>query len=103
MLYFLLQWQSTGLAIDRRLSRKVMIYGLPIMGSGLLAFVLNGLDRLLIAESVSIEQLAIYSVALKFSIAVTLLMQPFGLWWMPKRFHYSMKPMALSVFYIIPK
>ena len=81
------------------------------MGSGLLAFALNGIDRLLIAEYVSMEALAIYSVALKFSIAIPLLMQPFGLWWMPKRFallnqynghqqvlHYSMIGLSLSLF-----
>lgn len=81
-----LQYKDTGAKFDFLRSKRVVIYSLPIVGSGLLAFGLNGFDRVVIADAISMEQLAFYSVAIKFSIAVTILMQPFGMWWMPKRF-----------------
>jgi O-antigen/teichoic acid export membrane protein len=61
-------------------------YSLPISLAGLLAFLLNGAERWLIAATDSIEVLACYAIAGKFSLALCILVQPFGMWWMPKRF-----------------
>lgn len=80
------QIKDTGFHINLKRSKKVIVYSIPLVGSGLLAFGLNGFDRVVIAELISLEQVALYSVAAKFSIAITILMQPFGMWWMPKRF-----------------
>lgn len=75
------------------LFNKVMMtlcipYCLPLMASGLVAFGLNGFERWVLAENTSLSDLALYAVALKFALALTLLMQPFCMWWMPKRFDY---------------
>lgn len=61
-------------------------YCLPIMWSSLIAFGLNGGERWIVAEYVSLEMLGQYAIALKFSLAVGILLQPFHMWWMPKRF-----------------
>lgn len=51
-----------------------------------MAFTLNGLDRWVLAEVSTLEDVAQFGVAAKFGLAVVLLLQPFGMWWMPKRF-----------------
>lgn len=81
-----IQIKDTGLSFDNHLCKKVIIYSLPLVGSGLLAFGLNGFDRWVIADVLSMQSLAIYGIAAKFSIALTILMQPFGMWWSPRRF-----------------
>ncbi|WP_434998296.1 lipopolysaccharide biosynthesis protein [Vibrio scophthalmi] len=61
-------------------------YCLPIMGSALIAFGLNGGERWIVAQTLNLELLGQYAIALKFALAVGILLQPFHMWWMPKRF-----------------
>lgn len=61
-------------------------YALPLTFSGLVAFGLSGAERWIITFSNSLEQLAYYAIATKFALAMCILVQPFGMWWMPKRF-----------------
>lgn len=80
------QIKSSGLHLNATMAKKSLVYSAPIVGSGLLAFSLNGLDRFIIATKIDIESVAIFSIAAKFSLALTILIQPFGMWWQPKRF-----------------
>jgi len=82
---FVIQTKSTGLYLNVPLIRSILIYSSPIIGSGLLAFGLNGFDRWMIAKYVSMEELAMFGIAAKFSIGLVILMQPFGMWWTPRR------------------
>ena len=68
------------------LAGQVLVYSYPIVISGMVAFVLMGLDRIVIAEFSSLNDVAIYGVASKFALAVVLLLQPYTMWWSPKRF-----------------
>lgn len=81
-----LQIKQTGLSLSPQITKQSLIYSLPIMASGLMAFSMNGLDRWVLAEISSLEQLAQFGIAAKFGLAVVLLLQPFDMWWMPKRF-----------------
>ena len=81
-----LQMRETGARFELQAYRSLLIYALPIVGSGLLAFCLNGLDRWLLAQWHGVETVAMYGVAAKFALAAVLLMQPFGMWWSPKRY-----------------
>lgn len=69
-------------------TKKYLSYCLPLMFSGLIIFGLNGLERWLLVYYVSFNEIALYAVAFKFALILVLLMQPFGMWWMPKRFQY---------------
>ncbi|MES9882600.1 MAG: lipopolysaccharide biosynthesis protein [Sedimenticola sp.] len=80
------QLRDSGAAFHRRSYKKLFIYSLPIVAGGLCAFALNGLDRWIIADRMSISQVAQYGVAAKFALAAILLLQPFGMWWSPRRF-----------------
>ncbi|WP_223824097.1 lipopolysaccharide biosynthesis protein [Candidatus Enterovibrio escicola] len=82
----ILQIKDTGVSFCKRISKQSLIYSLPIMASGLMAFPLNGLDRWVLAEISSLENVGQFGVASKFALAVVLLLQPFGMWWTPKRF-----------------
>jgi O-antigen/teichoic acid export membrane protein len=81
-----LQIRDTGLGLSPHIAKRAMTYSFPIVLSGILAFTLNGLDRWILAQHASLEQVAHFGVAAKFAIAVVLLLQPYGMWWMPKRF-----------------
>jgi O-antigen/teichoic acid export membrane protein len=81
-------WQikDTGLHFSRNTSYRSLVYSLPIVGSGMVAFVLNGLDRWVLADYTSLIDVAVFGIAAKFSLAMVLLLQPFGMWWSPRRF-----------------
>ncbi|WP_162046314.1 lipopolysaccharide biosynthesis protein [Vibrio taketomensis] len=68
--------------------KQYLKYCLPIMWSALIAFGLNGGERWLLVKASNVELLAQYAIALKFALAVGILLQPFHMWWMPKRFEY---------------
>jgi hypothetical protein len=57
-----------------------------MMLSGMCAFGLNGAERYFIAESSGLVTLGYFAIAAKFALAMCVLVQPFGMWWMPKRF-----------------
>lgn len=81
-----LQLSDTGIKVNLTTFKKAYIYSLPIVGSGLVAFTLNGLDRWVLVEHVELEKIAQFAIASKFALATVLLMQPFGMWWSPRRF-----------------
>lgn len=84
--------KNTGLSISRVTGYRTLIYSLPIVASGLVAFALNGMDRWILAEHASLTDVAQFGVAAKFSLAVVLLIQPFSMWWSPKRFAVLNEP-----------
>lgn len=84
--------QDMRLGWNRARVKQVLTYSYPIIISGLVAFVLMGLDRVIIAEFTNLTQVAIYGVAVKFAIAVVLLLQPYTIWWSPKRFEVLSLP-----------
>ena len=82
----ILQYRSSGITLNTHTLKPIMIYALPVIGSGLANFPLMGLDRWLIAAYSQLDLLASFAVAAKFSLGAVLLLQPFTMWWSPKRF-----------------
>lgn len=66
--------------------KRYIQYSFPLMLSAAVAFGLSGAERWIIAEAHTLETLGIYAVAAKFALALGILIQPFHMWWMPKRF-----------------
>ncbi|PKF62471.1 oligosaccharide translocase [Psychromonas sp. psych-6C06] len=81
-----LQLRDTGIRFNIATCKRAFIYSLPIVASGLVAFALNGMDRWVLAEQTSLADVAQFAIAAKFALAMVLLMQPFGMWWSPRRF-----------------
>lgn len=69
-------------------SKKLLRYGWPFIFSGFAGFILSGADRWLLADMFDLETLAVYAIAAKFAFLPVMLMQPYALWWYPKRFNY---------------
>ncbi|MAF42409.1 MAG: hypothetical protein CL859_11290 [Cyanobium sp. ARS6] len=61
-------------------------YGLPIVISGLIGFSTRGLDVWFLAEEAGDLSVAQYGVAFKFSSLIHFALQPYEMWWLPKRF-----------------
>lgn len=89
--------RSLGVVIQRALIKPIFVYSIPIVGSGLFAVCLNGIDRLSIATYHDLNSVALYAIALKFALTLSILMQPFAMWWMPKRFAVLAQPDGLNV------
>ncbi|NRA85045.1 MAG: oligosaccharide flippase family protein [Gammaproteobacteria bacterium] len=68
----LIMLKEVGFSFKLNKCSEYLNYSLPIVGSGFIAFSLGGFDRWLLAA--------------KFALATVLLVQPFGMWWLPKRF-----------------
>lgn len=68
--------------------KQLLKYGWPFIISGFAGFILSGADRWLLADLFDLETLAVYAIAAKFAFLPVMLMQPYALWWYPKRFNY---------------
>ncbi|WP_413111333.1 lipopolysaccharide biosynthesis protein [Thaumasiovibrio sp. DFM-14] len=62
-------------------------YGTNIALSGVLGFVAFGAERWVIGFSISAEELAVYSIAMQWALAGIMLLEPFGMWWFPRRYN----------------
>ncbi|NOH24806.1 lipopolysaccharide biosynthesis protein [Vibrio europaeus] len=71
---------------NKQRMKRYIRYSAPLMLSGVVAFGLSGAERWLIAGATNLETLGMYAIAAKFALAVGILIQPFHMWWMPKRF-----------------
>ncbi len=73
-----LRWPAASLA-------QALRYGGPLALGGIAGFALGSLDRWFLVTSVPAIELAHYGLAVKFGALVVVVMQPFGLWWYPRR------------------
>ncbi|WP_156901174.1 lipopolysaccharide biosynthesis protein [Nisaea denitrificans] len=81
-----LQFREAGIGIKRKHARLALGYGVPLVASGMAGFCLGSFDRWVLAAHVSVEDLAFYGLAAKFGLIAALAMQPFEMWWFPRRF-----------------
>lgn len=84
--------RDVGISFSYQTTRQAVVYSAPIMASALVAFALNGLDRWLLADYTTLTDVALFGVAAKFALPVILLMQPFTMWWNPRRFAVLKEP-----------
>ncbi len=81
-----IQIGETGLGFDFEILPKVMVYGTPLVISALASFALLGADRWVINMISTPEDLGLYAVGKKLAAVSVILMQPFLMWWYPRRF-----------------
>ena len=75
-----------GAEFDFEYWKKFLLYGSPLILTGLAGFVLGSFDRWILAEIAGPAVMAKYALAAKFGLLTVLLVQPIDLWWQPKRF-----------------
>jgi O-antigen/teichoic acid export membrane protein len=78
-----LQRRRLSLRVDRGLLRRLFRFGLPTMPAEASLYLLNFVDRLIIARSLSVAEVGLYSLAVKFAQAVNVLVRGFQLAWPP--------------------
>lgn len=79
------QWQQMGRLGYLGYSLPLLKFGGPIVVSGIGMFAVTGLDKWILADKINVEALAVYAISAKFALILSLLMQPFCLWWFPNR------------------
>ena len=79
------QIRECGLSFSRAMMRHALHYSTPIVVGGLAMFGLGTCDRFFLAGTIPAAALAQYTLAGKFAFATPLLLQPFALWWNPRR------------------
>ncbi|MTI18901.1 hypothetical protein E1162_16785 [Rhodobacteraceae bacterium RKSG542] len=83
LLFF--QIRRTGIAVSLHGLKRIVNFGMPLVGGALSMFALGSCDRWFLVTAITPQTLAHYSIAVKLALAAPLLMQPFGLWWYAKR------------------
>ena len=84
----LIVWQlrHTGVRLEAGKCREFAAYGAPLIFVGISGFVLGSFDRWILADAVGAARMAEYTLAAKFGLITAVLIQPFDLWWLPRRF-----------------
>ena len=82
----IIQLKETQISFSLTNLKSIIYYAGPIFIGGAATFTLSGMDRWLLAEHFGATEIAAYAIAIKFALVPTLLIQPFTLWWFPKRF-----------------
>ncbi|HET7121788.1 MAG TPA: oligosaccharide flippase family protein [Solirubrobacterales bacterium] len=77
------QWRRLSLRFDRHLLRRLFRFGLPTMPAEVSLYALNFVDRLIIVRSLGLTEAGLYSLAVKFAQAVTIIVRGFQLAWPP--------------------
>ena len=90
----LIVWQVRGMALrfDFARCRGYAIYGGPLVLTGMAGFVLGSFDRWILAAAVGTAEMAEYALAAKFGLMAAILIQPFDMWWYPRRFAVLAEP-----------
>jgi O-antigen/teichoic acid export membrane protein len=68
---------------SRRLLRPMLRFGVPTMPAELSLYALNFIDRIMLVRFVGLAEAGLYSLAVKFSQVVTVLVRAFSLAWPP--------------------
>ncbi|KTD04748.1 oligosaccharide flippase family protein [Fluoribacter gormanii] len=87
-LYFL-PTQLKGLSqVDLNIQKRLFLYGIPLIFAGLGDFVIMSLDIWWLGYAIGAAEMAKFALAMKFAMVTLFLIQPFTMWWYPKRFKY---------------
>ena len=73
-----LTWQ-----LDKQISVKIFRFGFPFVFTGLAYWVFGSMDRWLLAELSTIEEVGLYSIAFKFAAIVSFIISAFAQAWSP--------------------
>ncbi len=72
-----------GLRPDAGLLRPMLRFGLPTMPAEVSLYALNFIDRIVLVRFVGLAEAGLYSLAIKFSQVVTVIVRAFNLAWPP--------------------
>ena len=84
----LLTWclRTTGILFKASRYKTYLIYGGPLILTGMAGFILGSFDRWILADEIGPAAMAEYALAAKIALMTAFAIQPFDLWWLPNRF-----------------
>lgn len=88
------QIRHVGLGLSRTAFERVAVYGVPLIGAGLTAFAMSGLNRFFLPSVASYDEIGAFSLASRLSQAIWPFTAPFILWWYPKRIAVLLEPLG---------
>lgn len=88
--------RESGIGLSRAMAHRLFAYGLPLVLAALSMFALGTADRWFLAGAVSRDELAHYAIAAKLGLAASLVIQPLGMWWYPRRLAILREPGGIS-------
>jgi O-antigen/teichoic acid export membrane protein len=77
---------ETGMTLRGIKWGELAIYSGPLLLSGIAGFALGSFDRWVLVDWVGPAAIGIYGIAVRVGVLTPALLQPFHMWWMPKRF-----------------
>jgi len=84
-----MHWRQLSLIFDTGLLKRLLRFGLPTMPAEVSLYLLNWVDRIIIVRTLGVAEAGLYSLAVKFSQSVNVLVRGFQLAWPPLA--YSIK------------
>lgn len=95
------QRRRLGLTVDRSLLKPMLRFGVPTMPAELSLFSLFFIDRVILSRSAGVAAAGLYSIAVKFSQVVTVLVRAFQLAWPPLAYSIRDDDQARRAFSLI--
>lgn len=80
------QCRGQRMVFDVAMAKSMLVYGMPLVLAGACSFLVSGVERWMIADAIGVTQLAHYAIAMQFAMIVGTLVEPFSLWFFPRRF-----------------
>ncbi|SDC89332.1 lipopolysaccharide biosynthesis protein [Geotoga petraea] len=69
--------------IDKKLIKKVTLFGLPLIPTSIMMWVLNSMDKIALRTWADFEAIGLYSAAFKIVSVVVIIQQAFATFWAP--------------------
>lgn len=92
-----MQIRDTGIAVSNQALKRILIYGLPIVGADLAMFGLGNANKLFMPPYVASETIAHFGLAARLALIISLATAPFDLWWVPRRIASLAAPGGLDL------
>ncbi len=92
-----LQIHWVGVSFSLRGFRQIAVYGLPLVGAGIAMFAMGNLNRWFLAGNVSFSDIGQLGLATRLAVLTALVLQPFILWWGPRRLADLQKNEGLTI------
>lgn len=80
-------WKSL-LYIDKKLTRKMLAFGLPLLPATVIIWVFNSIDRLSLKYWSTYEEIGIYTAAFKIVAILAIFQQAFATFWIPTAYKW---------------
>ncbi len=95
------QHRRIGFSLNGALLKPMLRFGIPTMPAEISIFSMNFIDRFILARSVGLAEAGLYSIAVKFSQVVTVLVRAFQLAWPPLAYSIRDDDEARGVYAVI--